>query len=88
MRNLVTLQNYSDTKGRLLILHGSADSSITMDQFAQLTKELEQNRIPHEMITYSGAAHAFSVFGSKRYHTDADQKSWERFKGFLTDTLK
>jgi len=32
--------------------------------------------------------HAFTVFGSNRYREDADQKSWERFKEFLADTLK
>jgi dienelactone hydrolase len=81
-------QDYSNAKGQLLVLHGSADTAITMDQFAQLAKELEQNGIKHEMISYSGAPHAFSVFGSGRYHEDADRKSWQRFQGFLRETLK
>ncbi len=76
-------QDYSSTKGRLLVLHGSADTNITMDQFAGLTNELEKNGIPHEMITYSGAPHAFTVFGSDRYREDADKKSWKRFVEFL-----
>lgn len=81
-------QNYSKAKGKLLILHGSADTSITMEQFAQLAIELEQNGVSHEMITYSGAPHAFTVFGSGRYRQDADQKSWRRFTEFLTETFK
>ena len=80
-------QDYSKTKGKLLVLHGSADSSVTMDQFAKLTVELEEKGIPHEMITYSGAPHAFTVFGSKRYRKDADEKSWKRFTGFLAEVL-
>lgn len=80
-------QDYSKTKGKVLILHGTADSNITMDQFAKLAGELEQNSIPHEMITYSGAPHAFTVFTSNRYREDADKKSWKRFTGFLKEVF-
>ena len=80
-------QDYSKTKGKLLILHGTADTSITMDQFAKLAKELEEKGISHEMITYSGAPHAFTVFGTNRYRKDADKKSWKRFTAFLEETL-
>ena len=80
-------QNYSKTKGKLLILHGTADSNITMEQFAELANELEDKNIPHEMITYSGAPHAFTVFGSAQYREDADRKSWKRFNEFLAETL-
>ena len=71
-----------------MILHGTADKAITMDQFADLAKELETAGVAHEMITYSGAPHAFTVFGSKRYQEAADKKSWKRFTEFLADTLK
>jgi dienelactone hydrolase len=81
-------QDYAQAKGRLLILHGTADANITMEHFAALANELEQNGVAHEMITYGGAPHAFTVFGSDRYREDADQKSWRRFKEFLADTLR
>ncbi|MDH3329146.1 MAG: dienelactone hydrolase family protein, partial [Desulfobulbaceae bacterium] len=80
-------QDYSKTKGKLLILHGTADTNITMDDFAELARELEAKGIPHEMITYSGALHGFTVFDSDRYREDADKKSWKRFTEFLADTL-
>ena len=80
-------QNYSKTKGKLLILHGTADAFITMDQFAKLASDLEQNGISHEMITYSGAPHAFTVFGQNSYREDADKKSWKRFTEYLSETL-
>ena len=69
-------------------MHGSADTAITMDQFADLAKELESAGIDHEMITYGGARHAFTVFGQKRYQEAADKKSWKRFTEFLADMLK
>jgi dienelactone hydrolase len=80
-------QDYSGVKGRLLILHGTADANIGMDEFAALASQLEKEGIPHEMITYGGAPHAFTVFGSAAYREDADGKSWRRFKEFLTETL-
>ena len=77
-------QDYSKTTSPLLILHGTADTAITMADFAQLASELEETKIPHEMITYGGAPHAFTVWGSDRYRKDADEKSWQAFSSFLS----
>jgi dienelactone hydrolase len=81
-------QDYTKARGKFLIMHGSADRAITMDQFAALAQELESAGVAHEMITYGGAPHAFTVFGSQRYQEAADKKSWKRFTEFLQDTLK
>ncbi|MDH3314506.1 MAG: dienelactone hydrolase family protein [Betaproteobacteria bacterium] len=81
-------QDYSLAKGEILVMHGTADSAITMDQFAALASELEAAGIKHEMVTYSGAPHAFTVFGSDRYREDADRKSWARFSAFLEEKLR
>ena len=80
-------QNYSQTKGKILIMHGTADKVIPMAQFAALADELESSGIDHEMITYGGAQHAFTVFGGKRYQERADKLSWKRFMQFLADRL-
>lgn len=81
-------QDYSKTKGQMLILHGSADTGVTFDQFAALVADLEEAGVPNEMITYGGAPHAWTVFGSDRYRKEADEKSWKRFSEFLEDVLK
>ena len=81
-------QNYTKTRGKILIMHGSADKAITMDEFADLAKELESAGVAHEMITYGGARHAFTVFGGNRYQEAADKKSWKRFMEFLAATFK
>lgn len=81
-------QDYSKTKGKVLILHGTADASISMDDFAKLAMALEDKGVSHEMIAYGGAPHAFTVFGSDRYREDADVKSWKRFTEFLSETLQ
>jgi dienelactone hydrolase len=59
-----------------------------MSQFASLAEQLETANVKHEMITYSGAPHAFTVFGSPRYREDADRKSWASFSNFLTATTQ
>jgi dienelactone hydrolase len=81
-------QDYAKTKGKLLVLHGTADTSVTMEHFATLAAALEEKGVAHEMITYGGAPHAFTVFGTERYREDADKKSWRRFGEFLSETLK
>jgi len=81
-------QDYSNTRGQILVMHGTADTAITMDQFAALANELEAAGVPHEMITYGGAPHAFTVWGENRYHKTADKRSWKRFTEFLDKTLK
>ena len=80
-------QDYSQTKGELLVLHGTADEGVSMEDFAGLAVELEEAGVSHEMTTYSGAPHAFTVFGSERYREDADRKSWNRFTGWLEEVL-
>ncbi len=80
-------QDYSAAKGSFLIMHGSADKAISMDQFAGLASQLEAAGLEHEMVTYSGAPHAFTVFGSQRYQEKADLKSWALFTNYLNTTL-
>ncbi|MBD3367266.1 MAG: prolyl oligopeptidase family serine peptidase, partial [Candidatus Eisenbacteria bacterium] len=80
-------QDYAEARGQYLVLHGTADQAVTMEEFADLALELEEADVSHEMITYGGAPHAFTVFGSDRYLEDADRKSWKRFTAFLEDVL-
>jgi dienelactone hydrolase len=80
-------QDYSRTRGEVLVFHGTADTAVTMNQFAAMAVDLEKHGVAHEMITYSGAPHAFTVFGTDRYRADADAKSWRRFSEFLAETL-
>jgi len=80
-------QSYSSTTPPLLIAHGGADTSITMDHVAALSKELEAAKVPYEIQVYSGAPHAFTVFDSPRYRQVADHQSWAAFADFLDTHL-
>jgi len=81
-------QDYSRTKGQVLVFHGTADTAVSMDDFAALAVALEKQDVAHEMITYGGAPHAFTVFGADRYRENADRKSWQRFTEFLSNVLR
>lgn len=78
-------QGYKKTKGKVLVFHGTSDSNITMQDFASLAVNLDQNKIKHELVTYGGAPHAFTVFGSESYRKDADEHSWNRYLEFLKE---
>ena len=81
-------QNYDDTKGEILVFHGSADESVSLESFTALAKTLEAAKVPHEMVTYSNARHAYTVFDSDRYDARADQRSWKRYMDFLEEEYK
>jgi len=78
-------QDYANSATEILILHGADDKAISMQEFAELSNELEAFNVPNEMIAYGGADHAFTVFGIDRYHAQADEKSWQRLLQFLNE---
>ena len=76
-------QSYTPNTSPIFIAHGGADKAVKLEDVFQITNELEKNKITYEINIYSGAPHAFTVFNSKRYRKDADEKSWEAFLSFL-----
>jgi len=76
-------QSYSANTSPIFIAHGGADKAVKLEDVFQITNELEKNKITYEVNIYSGAPHAFTVFYSKRYRKDADEKSWEAFLSFI-----
>lgn len=69
----------------IMVFHGGADSSITMEDVAKLSTELEAAGNTYTIEVYSKAPHAFTVFGSDRYQERADMASWEAFSSFLAE---
>ncbi|CAN0330761.1 unnamed protein product [Discosporangium mesarthrocarpum] len=80
-------QSYPASTPPILVAHGGADAAISMDDVAALSKELEAAKVPYEIQVYSGAPHAFTVFGSNRYRETADKQSWNAFTEFLQSNL-
>ena len=80
-------QAYSGDTAPIFIAHGGADSSVSLEDVATLADELETAGVTYEVGIYSGAPHAFSVFGSDAYHERADQRSWTAFHEWLDEML-
>ncbi len=80
-------QDYAATTAPLLILHGGADAGIPNSQAAALADTLEAAGVPYQLEIYSGAPHAWTVFGSDRYRPLADAQSWSAFLDFTARTL-
>ncbi|GED23577.1 dienelactone hydrolase family protein [Halomonas halmophila] len=80
-------QSYPADMPPLLVAHGGADSSISMEDVATLSEELETAGATYEIEVYSGAPHAFTVLGSDAYQKRADQKSWAAFQTLLDEAL-
>ncbi|WP_163559007.1 dienelactone hydrolase family protein [Halomonas sp. NO4] len=80
-------QSWPEDSAPLLIAHGGADTAVPMADVATLVEELEAAGLTYEVEIYSGAPHAFTVFGGERYQERADQKSWAAFTDFLEEVL-
>lgn len=76
-------QKWDGDEPPVLILHGGADTSITMQDVAGFATEMEASGNTYTIEVYSNAPHAFTVFGSSRYQERADTESWEAFSEFL-----
>jgi len=80
-------QSWSGYEPPVLVLHGGADTSISMQDVATLATELEEAGTTYTMEVYSGAPHAFTVFGSDSYQERADLRSWDAFSTFLEENI-
>jgi dienelactone hydrolase len=80
-------QAYPSDTPPILIAHGGADTSVTMDDVAALAKKLESAGVSYEIQVYSGAPHGFTEFSSDRYQKRADEQSWAAFSDFLATNL-
>ena len=78
-------QDYAQTKGSVLLLHGSADPVSGMVDLASLMNQLQEAGVEHNAEIYGGARHSFTVDGSRDYDASADQKSWQALTRFLEE---
>lgn len=80
-------QGWDGDEPPVLVLHGAADTSITMEDVATFAGGMEEAGNTYTIEVYSGAPHAFTVFGSNRYQERADTESWTSFTAFLEEHL-
>lgn len=78
----------SAIRASLLVLTGAADPVVPDTAIAAFKDELRAvPSIDWQIVSYSGAPHAFTVPGSDRYRPVADARSWRALVDFLDEVL-
>jgi dienelactone hydrolase len=85
-------------KARILVLAGGADKVVPPEQVAAFKKEMETAQADYRVIIYPGAMHSFTNPDADKlakefhlpigYNAEADRKSWEEMKQFLTEIFE
>jgi dienelactone hydrolase len=82
-------------KGRVLVLHGADDPTISAADEAAFRDELRKAAVDWEMVYYGGAVHSFTDpyaghDNSKgaAYNARADEWSWRAMRTFLQDLFR
>lgn len=82
-------------KGKVLILHGAADPFVPAQDIAAFTAEMDAAKVDWQMVSYSGAVHAFTIKEAGNdpstgaaYHASADRRSWEAMKLFFKELFQ
>ena len=78
-------------KAKVLVLHGSDDPMVPVEDVSALQKELSSAGADWQMHSYGNTMHAFTNpvandpdFGTV-YQPDADQRSWKSMENFLAE---
>lgn len=80
-------QDYSQTQGPVLLLHGSADPVSGLGDVAAALGQMQEAGVEHDARIYGGVRHSFTVPGSRDYDADADAQSWAALQEFLAERL-
>jgi dienelactone hydrolase len=81
-------------RAALLVLTGASDPVVPDSAVAAFQDELRQvPRLDWQVVTYSGAMHAFTIPGvdaperGSQFNAVAERRSWTAMKGFLADVF-
>jgi dienelactone hydrolase len=74
-------------RASVLVLHGAADTSVTMGHVLAFTEEMETAKVKDwQLVIYGGAQHAFSHAGP-RYQESAARRSWAAMEALFDEVL-
>jgi carboxymethylenebutenolidase len=82
------LDRIGEIKSPLLGLFGEADAAIPLERVKALQAALAEHHIPHEVVTYPDAPHAFHNDTSAHYRPEAARDAWRRSLAFLHEHLR
>jgi len=81
-------------KAKVLVLRGNDDPMVSVDDIFALQRDLTEAGADWQMHSYGNTMHAFTNpvandpdFGTV-YQTDADRRSWDSMKNFLTEIFE
>jgi dienelactone hydrolase len=96
--NAVKPAQAGNVKAKILVLHGGDDKFIPNEQIEAFKQEMKSAGADFQFISYPGAVHSFTnteadALGKKfnmpiAYNADADRKSWDELKKFLSTIFK
>lgn len=96
--NAVKPAQVSNVKAKILVLHGGDDKFIPTEQIEAFKQEMKSAGVDFQFFSYPGALHSFTnpeadALGKKfnmaiAYNADADRKSWDELKKFLSSIFK
>jgi dienelactone hydrolase len=81
-------------KAKVLVLHGADDPFVKPEGIAAMIAEFNAAKVDWQMTSYSGAVHSFTQKAAgddnskgAAYNADADRRSWQAMRNFLTEVL-
>ncbi len=96
--NLMTGIKPKNNDVKILVLNGAADTFVPAEEIAAFKKQMDSAKIDYKFIDYPNALHSFTnaeatAIGEKykmkvAYNKEADEKSWNDMKTFLTEVFK
>ena len=96
--NLMTGIKPKNNDVKILVLNGADDTFVPAEEIAAFKKQMDSAKIDYKFIDFANALHSFTnpeatAIGEKykmkvAYNKEADEKSWNDMKTFLTEVFK
>jgi dienelactone hydrolase len=96
--NLMTGIKPKNNDVKILVLNGADDTFVPAEEITAFKKQMDSAKIDYKFIEYPNALHSFTnpeatAIGEKykmevAYNKEADEKSWNDMKTFLTEVFK
>jgi carboxymethylenebutenolidase len=83
-----TVTKSGGIKGKIVCFFGKQDQSIPLDQVETIRKELEKNKVRHEIVVFDDATHGFFCDQRGSYNKGAAEDAWGRVKKLFAEELK
>lgn len=81
-------------KGQVIVFHGAVDPYVPADEVAAFKKEMDDSKVPYELVMYANTVHSFTekaagndITKGAAYNETADKRSWENMKSFFKELL-